>query len=69
METARTGGRVRAFRKLKGFTQQSFADRMHMSVSVVGEIERGTRVAEDDFIERASDLLGIPVNELLGENK
>ncbi|EZH64378.1 MULTISPECIES: helix-turn-helix domain-containing protein [Geomicrobium] len=68
METTKAGGRVRAFRKLKGYTQQSFADKMHMSVSVVGEIERGTRAAEEDFIERASHLLDISVEELLGQD-
>ncbi|AXF56621.1 helix-turn-helix domain-containing protein [Salicibibacter kimchii] len=69
METTRAGGRVRAFRKLKGYTQQSFAKKMHMSVSVVGEIERGTRPAEEDFIKRASDLLDVSMEELLGENQ
>ncbi|SDJ16341.1 helix-turn-helix domain-containing protein [Natribacillus halophilus] len=68
METTRAGGRIRAFRKLKGYTQQGFAEQMHMSVSVVGEIERGTRSAEDDFIKRASSLLDISVEELLGED-
>ncbi|MBB6451568.1 transcriptional regulator with XRE-family HTH domain [Geomicrobium halophilum] len=68
METTRAGGRLRAFRKLKGHTQQSFANQMHMSVSVIGEIERGTRRAEDEFLEQACALLGITTEELLGKD-
>ena len=38
------GRRIRAFRKLKGFTQERFAKKLGISVSVLGEIERGNRM-------------------------
>jgi transcriptional regulator with XRE-family HTH domain len=35
--------RIRAFRKLKGFTQNELAERIGVSVSVLGAVERGVR--------------------------
>ena len=35
------GRRIRAFRKLKGYTQEGFAKALGVSVSVLGEVERG----------------------------
>ena len=34
------GRRIRAFRKLKGYTQEGFAKELGVSVSVLGEVER-----------------------------
>ena len=44
MEAEKWGRRIRAFRKLKGFTQERFAKELGVSVSVLGEIERGNRM-------------------------
>ncbi len=44
METDKWGRRIRAFRKLKGFTQESLAKELSISVSVLGEVERGSRI-------------------------
>ena len=64
MEAEKWGRRIRAFRKLKGFTQESFAKELGVSVSVIGEIERGNRVPETQLIEQISVLLNISKNEL-----
>lgn len=64
METEKWGRRIRAFRKLKGFTQESFARRLGVSVSILGEIERGSRLATYDFLQQVAAVLNIDVEEL-----
>jgi transcriptional regulator with XRE-family HTH domain len=64
MEAEKWGRRIRAFRKLKGFTQEGFAKELGVSISVIGEIERGNRVPETQLIEQISVLLNISKNEL-----
>ncbi|KAA9011983.1 helix-turn-helix domain-containing protein [Niallia endozanthoxylica] len=71
MEREKWGRRIRAFRKLKGFTQESFAKELGVSVSVLGEIERGNRMPSQEIIEKITDVLNISRNELrpLEENQ
>lgn len=64
MEAEKWGRRIRAFRKLKGFTQESFAKELGVSVSVLGEIERGNRMPTDELIEQIAILLHISKSEL-----
>ena len=64
MEAEKWGRRIRAFRKLKGFTQESFAKKLGISVSVLGEIERGNRMPTDDLIEKIAIVLNISKDEL-----
>ncbi|MCD8508776.1 MAG: helix-turn-helix transcriptional regulator [Bacillus sp. (in: Bacteria)] len=58
------GRRIRAFRKLKGYTQEDFAKKIGISVSVLGEIERGNRKPSDDLIEVIADGLKVSMEEL-----
>ena len=64
MEAEKWGRRIRAFRKLKGYTQESFAKKLGISVSVLGEIERGNRMPTDVLIEQIAIVLHISKNEL-----
>lgn len=64
MEAEKWGRRIRAFRKLKGFTQESFAKDLGVSVSVLGEIERGNREPNKQFIEEVAKALNVTVEEL-----
>jgi transcriptional regulator with XRE-family HTH domain len=64
MEEEKWGRRIRAFRKLKGFTQESFAKELGISVSVLGEIERGNRVPTADILDKVANVLHISVQEL-----
>lgn len=64
MEAEKWGRRIRAFRKLKGFTQEGFAKEIGISVSLLGEIERGNRLASDELLLEVSEALGITVEEL-----
>jgi transcriptional regulator with XRE-family HTH domain len=56
--------RIRAFRKLKGFTQQELASEMGVSLAILGEIERGHRDIEDRILNKIADTLGIAIDEL-----
>ncbi|WP_053361289.1 helix-turn-helix transcriptional regulator [Bacillus sp. FJAT-27251] len=64
MEAEKWGRRIRAFRKLKGFTQEGFAKELGVSVSVLGEIERGNRMPDESFRSLVACMLDISVEEL-----
>lgn len=61
------GKRLRAYRKLKNLTQQELADKLHVSIAIVGAIERGTRVPTNDLLRSIHDVLGVTEQELRGE--
>jgi transcriptional regulator with XRE-family HTH domain len=64
MERENWGRRIRAFRKLKGFTQESFAKKIGVSVSILGDIERETRIPTTELIEQIVQVLQITIDEL-----
>ena len=64
MEAEKWGRRIRAFRKLKGFTQEGFAKKLGIPVSALGEIERGNRMPTANLIEQIAIVLNISKNEL-----
>ncbi|QST00156.1 helix-turn-helix transcriptional regulator [Pontibacillus sp. ALD_SL1] len=64
MEAEKWGKRIRAYRKLKGYTQAGFAKTLGISVSVLGEIERGARLPNERVINKISIELKIPLQEL-----
>ncbi|SDX84117.1 helix-turn-helix domain-containing protein [Paenibacillus sp. CF384] len=69
MEYDQLAGRVRAFRKLKGYTQQELAAKLSVSVAVLGSLERGTRKPDPKLLERISDTLGVSYSELTADFK
>lgn len=58
------GRRVRAFRKLKGFTQQELADSAGISLAVLGAVERGNRRLEDQILNKIASVLEVAAEEL-----
>ncbi|WP_264741096.1 helix-turn-helix domain-containing protein [Cytobacillus firmus] len=64
MEAEKWGRRIRAFRKLKGFTQEGFARELGVSVSILGEIERGNRMPGPALIEQIALALKVTQEEL-----
>lgn len=56
--------RIRAFRKLKGFTQQQLAEQTGISLAVLGAIERGNRHIEDQILNKIANVLGLDLEEL-----
>ncbi|SFQ19920.1 helix-turn-helix domain-containing protein [Salibacterium halotolerans] len=67
MEELLWARRIRAFRKLKGFTQISLAGKMGIAVSILGQVERGTRVPDEAFLQKTADALGVSMEELQSE--
>lgn len=64
MEAEKWGRRIRAYRKLKGYTQEGFSRELGVSVSILGEIERGNRLPAEDLIERIARSLKITIEDL-----
>lgn len=64
MEAEKWGRRIRAFRKLKGYTQEGLAKQLGVSVSILGEIERGNRSPSISFVEQVARILKVSFEEL-----
>ena len=64
MENKQLAQRIRAFRKLKGLTQQELAERTGISLAVLGASERGNRRAEEQMLVQIADVLEITMQEL-----
>lgn len=64
MDIKRMGTRVRAFRKLKGYTQQELADSVGISLAVLGAVERGNRHLEDKILNKIAGVLEVSVEGL-----
>ncbi|KAF6567954.1 helix-turn-helix transcriptional regulator [Paenibacillus polymyxa] len=64
MENMQLAQRLRAFRKLKGFTQQELAERTGISLTVLGAVERGNRTIDLDMLNIIAQTLEIEVREL-----
>ncbi|WP_349655027.1 helix-turn-helix transcriptional regulator [Paenibacillus sp. G2S3] len=62
------GRRVRAFRKLKGYTQQELADLTGISLAVLGAVERGNRHLEDQILDKIANVLEVTTEELVNPN-
>ncbi|WP_186575884.1 helix-turn-helix domain-containing protein [Aquibacillus kalidii] len=67
MDAIEWGRRIKAYRKLKGYTQIEFARALSISVSIMGEVERGNRVPSDELINSIAEVLNVSIEEL--ENK
>lgn len=67
MENVQLANRIRAFRKLKGLTQQELASKTRISLATLGTIERGNRKVSEHELNRIAEMLGISVSEIKGE--
>lgn len=64
MENDQLAQRIRAFRKLKGYTQQELAEKLRVSVAVLGSLERGTRKPDPKLLGSIAETLGVDYAEL-----
>lgn len=64
MERSSISQRIRAFRKLKGLTQNELADQLGVSIAILGAIERGSRKPDSKILQNIAGVLGIDVEEL-----
>jgi len=69
MGDTRLGNRIRSFRKLKGYTQQTLAEKMGVSLSFVGSLERGTRKPTEPVLRKIASILQVDYEELCAINK
>lgn len=69
MDTARIGRRIKAFRKLKGYTQIELAKVLHVSISELRVVERGMKVASDVLLKQIALTLAVTKEELIGEDE
>ena len=59
------GQRIRRLRLMKGMTQERLAERLGLSVSFVGHMERGSRLASLETLIGLSEELGVSADFLL----
>ncbi|MFD1362554.1 helix-turn-helix domain-containing protein [Lentibacillus salinarum] len=64
MDRERLGRRIKAFRKLKGYTQIGLAKELGIPIIKLGNVERGTQGATDDLLDQIAGRLGISKLEL-----
>ncbi|MEN2466846.1 helix-turn-helix transcriptional regulator [Ornithinibacillus sp. FSL M8-0202] len=69
MEKGRIGRRIKAFRKLKGYTQVRLAKELNISLNTLGTMERGTREVSDKLIQQIAETLNIDIEELTGRKE
>ena len=60
------GRKLRAYRKLKHWTQTELANQVGVSVAIIGSLERGTRVPEKTILQRLQRILNVSEEELFG---
>ena len=53
------GMRVRDLRKERGYTQQQLADRTHLSLNMIGYVERGIKFPSADTFAKLSKALKV----------
>lgn len=63
------GRRLRAFRKLKNWTQIELAEEIGVSVAVIGGLERGTRAPSGPVMKALEHALQASREELFGEER
>lgn len=66
LDYVQLGQRVRISRMAAGLTQERLAERINVSTSFVGHIERGTRRLSVETLHRLCVVLGVSSDYLLG---
>ena len=66
MDYTAIGQRVRSQRRAEGLTQSELAERVGISASFLGHIERGTRVLSLETLMALCMALSVTPNDLLG---
>lgn len=56
---------IQSARRAKGYTQESFAEKMNVSWSYISKLETGTQNLSIGKILEISDCLGVDINDLL----
>ena len=67
MNTASIGKRIRKYREAKGWRQEDFAERIGLSVTYTGKIERGEKVPKLETFITIANALGVSADLLLAD--
>ena len=67
MNTSSIGKRIRNARKQKGWKQEIFAEKIGLSVTYTGMIERGEKVPKLETFINIANALGVSADELLAD--
>ena len=65
MDYKAMGTRIRQLRKQNHMTQAALGEKVGMSTSFIGHIERGTRIASLETLVRLSDVLNVSLDVLV----
>lgn len=65
MDTKRLGRRIKAFRKLKGYTQVGLAKKLEIPIITLGDVERGKQEVSVELLEQIADTLSISKQEII----
>lgn len=60
--------KIRELRKIKGWSQEEFSDRLGISRSAVGNYEQGTREPDFETLENIADTLNCSISFLMGKD-
>ena len=66
MDYKSIGRHIRAKRKSVHMTQEKLAERVNLSVSFIGHIERGSRKASIETLNEICDVLMLSMDQVLG---
>ena len=67
MNTASIGKRIRKFREHKGWRQEDFAEKIGLSVTYTGMIERGEKVPKLETFIAIANVLEVSADQLLAD--
>lgn len=67
MNTASIGKRIRKVREQKGWRQEDFAEKIGLSVTYTGMIERGEKVPKLETFITIANVLGVSADQLLAD--
>lgn len=64
MDIQRLGRRIKAFRKLKGYTQVELANKLDLPIITMGSVERGKQEPSEELLGQIADTLAVTKKEL-----
>ena len=67
MNTATIGKRIRKFREHKGWRQEDFAEKIGLSVTYTGMIERGEKVPKLETFITIANVLEVSADQILAD--
>ena len=67
MNTTSIGKRIRKFREHKGWRQEDFAEKIGLSVTYTGMIERGEKVPKLETFITIANVLEVSADQLLAD--